>query len=340
MAVPVLGQIAVADPTTNVLVGSLARARRANGVALVLVVFVTVDDVLLVVDWLAPWRIVGAFVCFGAIFVVAWRPRGFMRWSGPVLALLRAEAWRVVRARVVRANRWNAHIEVTEVTEVTEDDTVVTLAVGVPVSHRAVIVDRVWVVGPVGRWAVVRVPGSHRFFPGRVVEPVTARAVAAVDPTSAAVRLYWLMPLLAMVVVVVAVQVVAGYLDGPLPGALGGALGTATAILLLVAVSARRGMLSLPRLVRRAEWTRCAAVVEPWKVRWGAIVKATATVTLPDGSTRTVRMPHAPVDVLGTVCETSALWISTTTSGAAAVGFPGTPQITYGVVSAGWTGRR
>ncbi|WP_157440600.1 hypothetical protein [Actinokineospora inagensis] len=169
---------------------------------------------------------------------------------------------------------------------------------------------------------------------------MTARAVAAVDPTSAAVRLYWLMPLLAMVVVVVAVQVVAGYLDGPLPGALGGALGTATAILLLVAVSARRGMLSLPRLVRRAEWTRCAAVVEPWKVRWGAIVKATATVTLPDGSTRTVRMPHAPVDVLGTVCETSALWISTTTSGAAAVGFPGTPQITYGVVSAGWTGRR
>ncbi|MBM7772647.1 hypothetical protein JOD54_002851 [Actinokineospora baliensis] len=86
-----------------------------------------------------------------------------------------------------------------------------------------------------------------------------------------------------------------------------------------------RHLLPNLRLPAVATWTEADAELSPWRARHDGTARATVTLTLPDGTTRTATLPAAPLDLLGAITDSSTLWVGGTT-GRVVVGFPGYPH--------------
>ncbi len=206
--------------------------------------------------------------------------------------------------------------------------------------HRAVLrrTGRVWLVGPDERGLVlVRVEGSHYPFSGSVLTEVPAERPAdkkePTDPTVAAARnaaqsLTVLgMQLLGVLVFTLVVANSGDEFDLPV---FVGVVGTGWGILFFRLYQAWRpgNLRQLPGLVAEANWVRVGVVVDPFEPRRLGAATATATVRS-DGDVSRIVLPHAGVDLLGTMHETGVVWISGPFRGGGpvAVGYPGYPLV-------------
>lgn len=276
---------------------------------------------------------------YGFVLVITLLERRLVHKGLPVGERMLAEQpWRPVAARVVRENRgW-----VTSRIEVTDGETAHQLVVaGLSRAHHAVITrtGMVWIVGLMGRDAVIRVAGSHEPWPAWVPRKPREPAPVAVDVDVTAlwsrrIRLVAWLPLTVLTMLIVFAGAVIWInpsrmvaltwliLLGPMAAAL--------------AVFGRRrfGLGRLPALVNAGPWTMAQASPRPWRARMDDTAEASAMIRLADGRMLTADMRSASVDLLGTVWDTGTLWFAgePEPGKTMAAGYPGYPLLAVAVI--------
>ncbi|MBM7772646.1 hypothetical protein JOD54_002850 [Actinokineospora baliensis] len=259
-----------------------------------------------------------------------WSPLGVKPWENLPTDELQARPWRPVGARVLRGRRKMAVIEVLIGGEQ------VALDVRIDPAHLAMVTDAVWLVPVEGPWFMVRVPGSRELFSARrgKVVPVAEPAAVPVTERWARVLRDQLTSIAAQSAFGACLAAATGFVVFGFQVAAAASLAVVVIFLPALALGLRHRLpdFRLPTLVRAADWTRADAVLSPWRSRRDGTAAVTATLTLPDGTTRTATIPAATVDLLGAVFESSTLWVGGHT-GRVAVGFPGYPHVAYADLS-------
>ncbi|WP_170224551.1 hypothetical protein [Actinokineospora cianjurensis] len=338
IAAPPAGVIAVRDRTTSVLVRVWDQQyrpgishRAMSGFFLLVVAFSALVQILAGDPDGSPSRI--HLVTVVAFLLGYLLPGSHVFWRPLALRRLGTEPWRAVPARVLRAGRRSA------VVEVTDDGDPVRFTVWIDPAHLAMVTDTVYLVRGKGDRAVVRVPGSREPFPAKVSRrPVTPVEIPAVPVTQRwaeelrdRVRRVYAQAAVALGVVLIIAEITTPSLVTALIW-----LGFTLIVGLAVATTTRHRALDLrlPALVDSAEWLPAEADLGPWLAQHDGTVPATATLTFDDGTVRVVVMPAASVDLIGAISDSAELWI-TGIEGRVAVGFPGYPLLAVGeVVSA------
>ncbi|GLZ42679.1 hypothetical protein [Actinokineospora sp. NBRC 105648] len=344
---PATDRPAAGDPTTEVILSGHRSRHRWLRLGPMLVLQVPLYSIALVLLVIGG-RTLAASVAWAVVLVgslvasvLVWRQIG---WVPRGAELLTTQAWRPVTTRVVRVG-WES-----TVVEIEENGAFVPLTVrGLPPAHRAMIsrTGRAWLVGPAGALCVFRVDGAHAFWPA-VVRTRPLRPAAVVEQVSAAevsrraaarARLDVLGPL---AVLVPSTPLGGVFLTTVSPFNVPGAvmwlaMVVLAGVLLLLQARYRWAGLRLPGLVEAGEWVAVSALLGPWRARLDGTAEATAVLTLPDGETRTARLPGASVDLLGTVWETGALWFAGQPEPGTtrAAGFPGYPLLAVAKIGPG-----
>jgi hypothetical protein len=320
----------MSDSTTEIVFGlARKRGRELLGFALLGAALV-----VLVVVWPPPGdvyqaplialAVLGEVAVAGSVFL-------WIRWLPRARALMRAQAWRPVAARVVRAGRswWTSLIEYDD-----GGTTTVLRVTKLTAAHHALIArtGRVWIVGPdKSGWVSVRVDGSRVAFAARRVRSRSRHVpmVAAADVTALAAgrlrsRAFDPFRVLAGVIGLWAVPVALG---GIWTGFFGAVLVTA----FTTAASAKYTLIDrhLPALVAQADWVLCDVMLRSWEARRDGAAMGTGKVWLDDDVTLEVTMPNASVDLLAVASETDLLWFSQLPEAGkiVAVGYPGYPVV-------------
>jgi len=341
---PAIDRPAITDPTTAILLR--VRQDQSFGLAMVVVLLAFVFSSAFVLAWSGASVLFALHlaVMLGVLGLVASRQYLWGRWlrsaRGP--RLLHAAPWRPVPARVVR-RRSPGWASVVALGEGATSTAVRVTALNE--AHHAVIArtGRAWVVGPDETgWAALRVDGTHEALPAwalAAVPPGTAKAPAA-DPAVLTARTLSVntVSVVALFLLGLAITVGAWLVVGMRPSTM---LVSVASWLLCVGLALgltvwhARVNLRLPALVGAAEWTRVELSLAPWKARRDGTAKASATVRLSDGSTRTLLLPGASVELLGTIWDTGAAWLSAAPDPGTtlAVGHPGYPPVSVARVA-------
>ncbi|GLW95878.1 hypothetical protein [Actinokineospora globicatena] len=327
-AVPATG-----DPTTAILHWLLSRRYRSTTTtsavwATVIAATLFALAMSLLTDAENPSLPLVAAVCNGLVLLGYLLPGGNYLWLRSGLDQVRTRGWRTVRARVLRAGRWTALVEVVD-----DSADPLVLSVRIDPAHLAMITDTAYLIRGRGRWAVLRVPGSRELFPAKVKRSGGDTSTVDLSTVDVTVRwaksrrdaIFWLFGQLAVflvaVLVVVAITMPSQYLLVwwlVLVLVTGGGLA--------IGLRFRLPDVTLPQLVRAGEWVRAGAALSAWTARRDSTASATATLRFADGIVRTVVMPAAPVDLLAAITDSSSLWVNGSGS-RVAVGFPGYPLL-------------
>ncbi|MBM7772645.1 hypothetical protein JOD54_002849 [Actinokineospora baliensis] len=328
---PVVGQPALADPTTAALhVARRSLDRRKVGP--LIGVLVAVFGAWYVSRTLDSALLFGLFLLLAAVNLgVACYALRARQLSLRAVGLLGERSWIPVDVEVLRGT--------TGITDVLADGAALRV-LSLTAAHRAVLrrTGRAWVVGPTADGvAALRVEGSHEAWPARVLPTAPARRPApstdVVEPTlrAAEVRARRAKALLFFPAVLVVYAVYVATLFGGFQWYLfiAGMSGPLMALVLVVLFRHRLPDRRLPALVRAGDWVRAEVTVHSRTPRRDATAAASATLRLPDGATVAVVAGNAHLDLLGTITETGAVWVAGTVAlgRTVALGFPGYPQV-------------
>ncbi|PPK61087.1 hypothetical protein V5P93_001602 [Actinokineospora auranticolor] len=338
---PIADRPAAEDPITAELLDLAAamanRLRLVGYVACAALVLSAVPTVINLstgdLGGAAPWALL--VLSQAVLLWYAYRPAGHRSWAAAAAVAMDRSPWRPVRARLVRAGRLSAVVEVA--------DGAGFAPVRVLLFTRAhqVMVNRVgtvWLVGPERGWSFLRVAGSHSFFPARPLRHSPGGTpVAAVEEhevtrgVARTLRSLTLLPTL-QIPLMVPVSYLASIPIGALDWWPIAATSTALAVVgVLVPLRLKWGNVRLPAMVDDGPWVRVPAHVTPWRVRPDGTATATVALHFDDGAKRTATLPAAGVDVLGAIWSTGSLWFigSPDPGKTVAAGFPGCPLLAF-----------
>ncbi|OLR95247.1 hypothetical protein [Actinokineospora bangkokensis] len=323
---------ALADPTTAIILR--LRADQSTGLAVVAVLLAfCLTSALLVAAVGVSEYVIGHFAAALSLVFALWAKHHLWgRWLRPARGprLVHDRPWRALPALVVRGRtrQWASVVQV-------EEDGVRTAVRVTALSraHRAVLArtGRAWVVGPdEAGWAALRVDGTHEALPAKALHRVpAAKPEPAFAPPEVCAARELRADLLFAAWFLLAGYLFVGVMSLGVDYAVGKALlvglGALTLVALLItpALWHLRVNLRLPALVAGARWQRVELSLAPWKARADGTARAAATVH--GGGDARLRLPAASVELLGTIWDTGAAWVSGELAAGAwvAVGHPG-----------------
>ncbi|WP_436495609.1 hypothetical protein [Actinokineospora sp. HUAS TT18] len=338
---PFTDRPALSDPTTAILLKPKQRAHHLMLVTSLFLGLILALQLLVLAMSDDPVRTFFTSTVWSAITVAGMVAQYAMVRPVPaVVALLGAQAWRPVGARVVRGTSTWLERSVVEV-----DGKLLRLT-GASPAHLAVLArsGMVWLVGPDARGrAAVRIEGSHEAWLAQVVGgPVEPARLPDVGADVTAGWTTWLrgrtrLALVALALMAVGMLVALVILTESAWWQALVIVATVGAIAGAVAwrLSPLRANAGLAALLSAGVWVQVSASLAPWQARLGGFAKATATLRLADGRVLVAEMAAAPVDLLGTVWDTGALWVvgEPVPGATVAVGYPGYPLVTAAVIN-------